>query len=88
MIIGYARVSTVDQDLTIQLEALQAAGCEEIHQEKVTGTAMDGRKELATVLRFVRKGDTLVVTRVDRLARSIRDLQNIVHEMAVARPGS
>ena len=69
-------VSTTDQDLSLQEEALDAAGCEVIRAEKVSGSSRDGRKELETLLQFLRKGDELVVTRVDRLARSIRDLQN------------
>ena len=76
--IGYARVSTVDQDLTIQIDALKAAGCEVIRQEKASGTTTQGRAELKTVLDFLQKGDVLVVTRIDRLARSIGDLQDIV----------
>jgi DNA invertase Pin-like site-specific DNA recombinase len=76
--IGYARVSTTDQDLTIQLAALNAAGCDVIRQEKASGTTTAGRAELKTVLDFIRAGDTLVVTRIDRLARSIGDLQDIV----------
>ena len=78
---GYARVSTTDQDLTIQIDALNAAGCENIRQEKVSGTSIQGRDELNTLLEFLREGDELVVTRVDRLARSIRDLQNIVYDL-------
>ena len=78
---GYARVSSSGQDLTIQVEALTAAGCENIRQEKVSGTSVQGRDELKTLLDFVREGDELVVTRVDRLARSIRDLQNIVYDL-------
>jgi DNA invertase Pin-like site-specific DNA recombinase len=78
MIYGYARVSTVDQDLTIQREALKAAGCGLIREEKKTGTKLEGRDELAVLLDFIRKGDVLVVTRIDRLARSILDLQIIV----------
>jgi DNA invertase Pin-like site-specific DNA recombinase len=79
--IGYARVSTSDQDLTIQLAALNAAGCEVIRQEKASGTTTAGRQELKTVLEFIRAGDTLVVTRIDRLARSIGDLQDIVRTL-------
>ena len=79
--IGYARVSTSDQDLTIQLAALNAAGCEVIRQEKASGTTIAGRQELKTVLEFIRAGDTLVVTRIDRLARSIGDLQDIVRTL-------
>ena len=78
---GYARVSSSGQDLTIQIEALSKAGCETIRQEKVSGTSVQGRDELNTLLEFLRKGDELVVTRIDRLARSIRDLQNIVFDL-------
>jgi DNA invertase Pin-like site-specific DNA recombinase len=78
---GYARVSSSGQDLTIQVEALTNAGCETIRQEKVSGTSVQGRDELNTLLEFLRDGDELVVTRVDRLARSIRDLQNIVYDL-------
>ena len=75
---GYARVSTTGQDLTIQREALKAAGCKVIREEKVSGTSRHGRAELDTLLQFIRSGDTLVVTRIDRLARSVADLQDIV----------
>ena len=78
---GYARVSTTDQDLTLQEAALRAAGCEVIRSEKVTGTTREGRTELATLLDFLRRGDTLVVTRIDRLARSIGDLQDVVRAL-------
>ena len=77
-IIGYARVSTTDQDLSIQEAALRAAGCEVIRAEKRSGTTTAGRDELRTMLDFLRKGDVLMVTRIDRLARSIGDLQDIV----------
>jgi DNA invertase Pin-like site-specific DNA recombinase len=78
---GYARVSTTDQDLTIQVTKLKDAGCEVIRQEKITGTTRDGRTELRTLLDFIRPGDILMVTRIDRLARSIGDLQDIVREL-------
>ena len=78
---GYARVSTSDQDLTIQQEALAAAGCEIVRSEKVSGTSVQGRDEPQTLLEFVREGDELVVTRVDRLARSVLDLQTIVRDL-------
>lgn len=78
---GYARVSTIDQDLALQEAALRAAGCEVIRSEKVSGTTREGRTELATLLDFLRAGDTLVVTRVDRLARSIGDLQDVVRAL-------
>lgn len=81
MLYGYARVSTSDQDLTIQQDALLAAGCEVIRAEKVSGTTTEGRAELRTLLDFIREGDTLVVTRVDRVARSIGNLQDIVREL-------
>jgi DNA invertase Pin-like site-specific DNA recombinase len=77
-VIGYARVSTIDQDLSIQRTALKAAGCDVIRSEKRSGTTTQGREELRTVLDFLRKGDVLMVTRIDRLARSIADLQDIV----------
>lgn len=78
---GYARVSSTDQDLSLQKAALQAAGCTAIRAEKASGTTRQGRSELATLMDFLRPGDTLVVVRIDRLARSLRDLQNIVHEL-------
>lgn len=73
---GYARVSTSDQDLTLQTQILRAAGCEIIRAEKASG-----RSELQLLLEFLRPGDTLMVTRVDRLARSIKDLQDIVYAL-------
>jgi DNA invertase Pin-like site-specific DNA recombinase len=76
--IGYARVSTTDQNLEIQEAALKAAGCDVIRSEKRSGTTTAGRAELQTVLEFLRPGDTLMVTRIDRLARSIGDLASIV----------
>jgi DNA invertase Pin-like site-specific DNA recombinase len=60
---------------------LKGAGCEIVRAEKASGASRKGRSELETLLEFIRAGDTLVVTRIDRLARSIRDLQNIVHEL-------
>jgi DNA invertase Pin-like site-specific DNA recombinase len=82
-IYGYARVSTNDQDLTIQREALAAAGAEIVRSEKVSGTTMDGRQELKNLLDFIRSGDTLLITRVDRLARSVKDLQEILEQLRV-----
>ncbi len=80
-IYGYARVSTTEQDLSLQIKALKAAECEIIRSEKVSGTSTAGRNELRTLLDFLRDGDELVVTRIDRLARSIKDLQDIVFEL-------
>ncbi|MBP1807456.1 recombinase family protein [Rubellimicrobium aerolatum] len=78
---GYARVSTTDQDLSLQEMALRQAGCQVIRAEKRTGTSREGRTELELLLQFLRPGDTLVVTRIDRLARSLKDLQDLVHEL-------
>lgn len=75
---GYARASTIDQDTAIQEEALRRAGCEIVRVEKASGTSRKGRTELQTLLDFLRVGDTLLVTRIDRLARSVGDLQDIV----------
>ena len=80
-IFGYARVSTVEQDLAIQIATLEAAGCQTIRSEKKSGTERGARTELQVLLDFLRAGDTLVVTRIDRLARSMKDLQDIVHEL-------
>ncbi len=81
MLYGYARVSTTDQDLFVQEAALQKAGCTIIRAEKKSGSRRDGRTELGILLDFLRPGDTLVVTRIDRLARSMKDLQDIVSEL-------
>jgi DNA invertase Pin-like site-specific DNA recombinase len=79
---GYARVSTTDQDLSLQRAALiKGAGCTIIREERASGATRNGRTELETLMQFIRAGDTLVVTRIDRLARSLRDLQNLVHEL-------
>jgi DNA invertase Pin-like site-specific DNA recombinase len=78
---GYARVSTTDQDLSIQEAALKTAGCGTIRAEKRSGTTREGRHELELLLEFMRESDELVVTRIDRLARSIGDLQDIVRTL-------
>lgn len=78
---GYARVSSDGQDLRIQESALRAAGCQAIRSEKKSAIGRTGRSELQVLLDFLREGDTLVVTRIDRLARSMKDLQDIVHEL-------
>lgn len=80
---GYARVSTSEQDLTPQLEALASAGCDEVLSEKASGTAVS-RPELGRLLDKVRKGDVVVVWRLDRLGRSIRHLLELV-ELFAAR---
>jgi DNA invertase Pin-like site-specific DNA recombinase len=83
---GYARVSTRDQDLAGQVAELQAAGCGNIFKEKASGARTD-RPELAKVIRRLGAGDVLVVTRLDRLARSTRDLLNILDAIAKAGAG-
>ncbi|SOB75863.1 Site-specific DNA recombinase [Marinobacter sp. LV10R510-11A] len=80
-LIGYARVSSASQDLDIQIGKLTDAGCEVIRSETVSGASRDGRGELETVLEFLRRGDELVVHRLDRLGRSTRDVLNLVHEL-------
>ena len=76
--IGYARVSTADQNLDAQTAALQPAGCTMVRTETGDGATLAGRPELGTILAFIHAGETLVATRIDRLARSMRDLQVIV----------
>ena len=78
--IGYARVSSIDQDLNGQVERLRNEGCAIIRSEKVSGASREGRTELETILEFLRPGDELIVTRLDRLGRDTRDVLNLVHE--------
>lgn len=80
-VVGYARVSTDDQDCSIQEHALRAAGCTIIRTEKKSGTTTEGRAELEHILAFLREGDVLMVTRIDRLARSVADLEKIVADL-------
>ena len=80
-LIGYARVSSTDQSTTIQVARLKKAGCQVIRRESASGRKRDGRTELATILDFIRPGDTLVVVKLDRLGRSTRDVLNLVHEL-------
>lgn len=80
-LVGYARVSTLDQDHTTQIERLEKAGCTKIFSEKKSGTTQNGRTALDECLNYIREGDTLVFTKIDRLARSSRDLQNLVHDL-------
>src|SRR6516164_7166000 len=83
---GYARVSTRDQNLASQLDELKAAGAGNIYREKASGAKSD-RPELAKVIRRLEPGDVLIVTRLDRLARSTRDLLNILDAIGKAGAG-
>jgi len=78
---GYARVSSNGQDYDGQVEALKAAGCERVHCDKASGKSIDGRREFDKLMKALVPGDAVVVTKLDRLARSSRDLQNILHEL-------
>ena len=82
MLVGYARVSSVGQSLDVQLAALDEAGCEKVFAEKQSGTSAGKRLALQDALEFVRQGDTLVVTRLDRLARSASDLHTIISQLS------
>jgi len=78
MIVGYARASSASQSLDIQLAALSAAGADKVFSEKMSGTKASNRQALQDAIEFVREGDTLLITRLDRLARSVADLEAIV----------
>lgn len=78
--IGYARVSTDDQDLSLQLDALNEAGCQIIYQEKTSGKSLQ-RTEWDQCLKALRSGDTLVVWRMDRLSRSLTDLVKTITDL-------
>ena len=86
MKVGYARVSTNDQDTQLQLDALSAAGCEIIYQEKMSGAKTD-RPELKNCLKSLRKEDTLVVWKLDRLGRSLQHLLVVVKDLENADIG-
>ena len=86
MIIGYARVSTTEQDTALQLDNLQQAGCEKIYQESISGISKI-RPELGKCLDTLRTGDTLVVWRLDRLGRSLKDLVSIITDLELRNVG-
>jgi DNA invertase Pin-like site-specific DNA recombinase len=86
MLIGYARVSTDDQHLDNQRTALQAAGCQRLYEEKISGAKRE-RPELIRLLDHLRKGDVLVVTRLDRLARATKDLLELAELLNRAGAG-
>ncbi|WP_352284169.1 recombinase family protein [Pseudoalteromonas sp. Q18-MNA-CIBAN-0097] len=80
LIFGYARVSTKDQDLSVQLSKLNEHGVDRVYSEKISGKNTN-RPELERLLEQLRSGDTIVITKIDRLARNMRDFQNIVHDL-------
>ena len=86
-LVGYVRVSSLDQDTTTQLERVTAANCKKVFAEKESGTSTKKRTALAECLDYLREGDTLVITKIDRLARSARDLHNLVHDLEQRRIG-
>ena len=81
MKVAYIRVSSTSQSLDVQRDAVQKQNVERIFEEKVSGTSTQGREKLRECLDFVREGDELVITRIDRLARSVLDLQLIIKEL-------
>ena len=80
MLIGYARVSTVEQNLDLQLDALKNIGCEKVFEDKIGGTVFD-RPGLAQALEHLRSGDTLVVWKLDRLGRSLHNLLKLINDL-------
>ena len=80
MLIGYARVSTQDQNLDLQIEALHKAGCKKVFEDKLSGSRAD-RPGLANALEMLREGDTLVIWKLDRLGRSVKHLVDLVGEL-------
>ena len=87
MLLGYARVSTRDQDLQLQRDALEAAGCERVFEEKASGKSLRQRPELERLLGQLREGDVLVCYKPGRLARSLRDLLTIIGRLEEAGAG-
>jgi DNA invertase Pin-like site-specific DNA recombinase len=84
---GYARISTDDQDLNVQREALKAAGCEVILEEVASGKSRDGRPKLALLLDVIGRGDELIVTKLDRLARDTVDMLELSEEIGARGAG-
>lgn len=81
MIVGYARVSTTDQSLAVQMDELAAQGCDRVFQDQASGTNRD-RVGLNEMLQFVREGDTIIVSRLDRFARSLTDLFHLLDQLS------
>ena len=86
MIVGYARVSTQDQDLSAQLAALKSAGADTVYREKISGVRAD-RPQLAKMVAALQRGDLVIVTRLDRLGRSVRELLNLLADFEKAGVG-
>jgi DNA invertase Pin-like site-specific DNA recombinase len=86
MHVGYARVSTRDQDLSLQLDALNSAGCEKVFTEQASGAQRE-RPALAAALEYMRTGDTLVVWKLDRLARSLKQLIETIEALGAKNVG-
>lgn len=86
-VVGYGRVSSAGQSLEVQVEQLEAVPCDRIFAEKKSGTSTDNRDALKEMMRYVRDGDVLVVTRLDRLARSLTDLSKIIDELGAKGVG-
>ena len=86
-VVGYARVSSADQEFNGQIERLKAASCQPIFSEKVSGKSTNGRPKLARAIASLGPGDVLVVVKLDRLARSIRDLLRLLDQIAAAGAG-
>jgi DNA invertase Pin-like site-specific DNA recombinase len=82
--IGYARVSSLDQDYDAQVDRLKAAGCDRVFSENVSGKSTNGRAALQKAMGTLKTGDTLIVVRLDRLARSIRDLLSLLDTIKAA----
>ena len=80
-VVGYGRVSSTDQNLDVQRDQLKAAGCTKLFLEKKSGASTDGRVALGEAIEFAREGDTFIVTRLDRLARSTADLLKIIERL-------
>lgn len=87
MLVGYARVSSTGQSLVVQEEALNEAGCDKVFAEKRSGLKASDRNQLKECIDFCREGDVLVVTRLDRLARSVSDLFNIIEQLEIKKVG-
>jgi DNA invertase Pin-like site-specific DNA recombinase len=85
--VGYARVSSTGQDYDNQVERLKAYGCDRVYAEKASGKSQNGRDKLHKALRGLSAGDTLIIVRLDRLARSIRDLLSILDQLKAAGVG-